>query len=267
MNSKRMTTGRFHLLLTVPVALIAALAFPTPAHAIGDYIGVEAAPWLQNLDATGAIGDTIPGTEIDFAETLGLDDSTTAASGRVWVRLFKKSRFIFDYADSSNSGSDVLTASLDFNDTTFSAGETINTDLDLTLLQAKYRYSFVNLKVVEVGMHLGVNLAQVDMRLDGSVTGLTILDEDVPFPTVGGTVIIKPLPGFHIRAEVDGVGVNISGNKIDMLDARVQIEYYFLHSFGVFAGYRMFEFEIDAEDFGRIDSSFDGVYAGLALKF
>ncbi len=267
MISKLLTASRFRLLLSVPVALIAALAFPAPAHAIGDYIGVEAAPWLQDFSATGAIGNTTPGTEIDFANTLGLDDSTTAASGRVWVRLFKKSRFVFDYADSSQNGSSVLTATLDFNDTTFSAGETINTGLDLTLLQAKYRYSFVNLKVVEVGAHLGANLAQINMRLDGSLTGLTTLDEDVPFPTVGGTVIVKPFPGFHIRAEVDGVGIAASGNEIDMLDARLQVEYYFLHSFGIFAGYRMFEFEIDSDDFGRVDSSFEGVYAGLGLKF
>ncbi len=268
MISKRLTAGRLRLFLSVSVALIAAFMFPAPAHAIGDYIGVEAAPWLQDFSATGAIGTTTPGTEFDFADTLGLDDSTTASSGRVWVRLFgQKSRFVFDYADSSQNGSSVLTSTLDFNDITFGSGETINTDLDMTLLQAKYRYSFVNLKIIEVGAHLGANLAQVNMRLDGSVTGLSALDEDVPFPTVGGTVIVKPFPGFHIRAEIDGAGVSVSGNEINILDARVQVEYYFLHSFGIFAGYRMFDFEVDSDDFGRIDSSFEGAYAGLGLKF
>jgi hypothetical protein len=268
MHQKRISGFRHRLLITIPLALFVVLAFPAPARALGDYIGVEAAPWFQGFEATGAIdGDTLSGTEFDFQDTLGLDDTDAVPSGRVWVRLFKKSSFIFDYAQSSRTGTDTLTSSLDFNDTSYAAGEFVSTDLDLNLLQAKYRYSFVDLKVVEVGFHLGLNLAQVDMQLDGSLNGLTTLVEDVPFPTVGGTVIVKPLPGFHIRAEIDGMGLSVSGNDVDIFDARFQIEYYFMHSFGIFAGYRTYSFDIVAEDFGTVNSSFDGAYAGLALKF
>jgi hypothetical protein len=268
MSQKRFSTRRRRLSISIPLALFAALFFPAQARALGDYIGVEAAPWFQDFAATGAIdGDTLPGTEFDFQDTLGLDDTDAASSGRVWVRLFKKSRFVFDYTQSSRAGTETLTSSLDFNDMSFGVGETVSTDLDLNLLQAKYRYSFVDLKVVEVGFHLGLNLAQVDMRLDGSLSGLTTLDEDVPFPTVGATVIVKPLPGFHLRAEVDGMGVSVSGNDVDTIDARFQIEYYFMHSFGIFAGYRTYSFDIVTEDFGTVNSEFDGAYAGLALKF
>ncbi len=267
MRSSRMPLLRPRALLALPLALLALVSFPGETLALGDYVGVEAAPWFQGFQGSAAIdGNTMPGTSFDFRDTLGLDDTDAAPSGRVWVRWLNKSHFVFDYADSSRSGTGVLSATLDFNDTSYSVGETVTSDLDLNLLQAKYRYSFLKLKVVEVGVHTGLNLAQVDMRLMGSSSGLTTLSEDVPFPTAGGTLIVKPLPGFHIRAELDGMAVTVSGNEIDILDARLQIEYYFMHSFGIFAGYRSFRFDVVSDDFGSVNSTFDGAYIGLGLK-
>ncbi len=48
---------------------------------------------------------------------------------------------------------------------------------------------------------------------------------------------------------------------------RLQVEYYFLHSFGIFGGYRSFTFDVDANDYGHVESNFKGPYLGLGLKF
>ncbi|MBI4241102.1 MAG: hypothetical protein HY613_05245 [Candidatus Rokubacteria bacterium] len=54
---------------------------------------------------------------------------------------------------------------------------------------------------------------------------------------------------------------------MDILDARLQIEYYFAHVFGLFGGYRTYRFNLEADDFGVVDSTSDGPYFGLGLKF
>ncbi|HXH28744.1 MAG TPA: hypothetical protein VNL37_06845 [Candidatus Polarisedimenticolia bacterium] len=255
-------------LLALPLGLVALLAFPSPARALGDYIGGEAAPWFQNFSGEMAINDgSVNGTLVDFKDTLGLDNRDTAQMGRVWVRWSKRNRLIFDYADTTRSGSAVLAQNFTFNGTTYGAGETVRTDLELKLVQARTRFTFVNLKIVEAAFDLGVDLAKVDVQVNGSTTGHQNLSQNVPYPIVGASVVVKPLPGFHIRAEADGLSVNVSGNSVDTLDARVQLEYYFMHVFGLFGGYRSFHASVDANDFGHVENRYQGPYVGLAVKF
>jgi len=267
MQPKSHPVSRPRYFSILPLGLLALFAFPAPALALGDWVGVEAAPWILGVDGEASIDDgSTAGTLFTFDDTLGVDDSDTTPMGRVWFR-WGKSRLVVDYVDLSQSGDRTITQDLTFNGTTYSASETIDTDLGLKLTQAKYQYSLVNLKVVEFGFDVGFNLAQVNMELAGSGSGTTTFDENIPFPTVGATFVVKPAPGFHIRAEADGLSVTVSGNSVDILDARLQLEYYFLHSFGVFAGYRTFSFKAESGDYGHVDTSYDGPYIGLGLKF
>jgi len=267
MQPKSHPVTRPRYLAILPLGLLALFAFPAPAHALGDWIGVEAAPWAIGVNGEAAIDDgTTAGTRFDFKDTLGVDDSDTAPMGRLWFG-WGRSHLVFDYADMSQSGDMTLAQDFTFNGTTYPASETVDSEIGLKLLQARYHFSFVNLKVVQVGFNLGLNLAQVDMGLRSVATGSTTFNEDIPYPTIGATCTVKPFPSFHIRAEVDGLSVNVSGNKVDVFDARLQIEYYFLHSFGVFGGYRSFSFNAESDDFGFVDASYDGPYVGLGLKF
>jgi hypothetical protein len=247
-------------------ALLLALAAPAEAFALGDWIGVEPNLWRQSLKGTAAIHDgSGGGTTFDFQDTLGIEEDDSARVGRVWFRL-GKSRLFLDYSDTSRDGSAVLGADLDFHGITYSGGETVTTDLDLTLLQATYRYTF-DFKLIEVGVGAGFHVARVDLEMVGSSTGTERLDESVPYPTLSAAFAVKPFPGFRIRAEASGVSATVSGNDIDILDARAQIEYYFAHVLGLYAGYRSYRFNLDAEDFGVVDATSKGPYVGFGLKF
>jgi hypothetical protein len=247
--------------------MLALLAFPESARALGDHIGFEGAPWVEGLDGKAAIdGDILAGSTIDFTDTLGLERNQTTPIGRLWFR-WAKTGLILDLSDSSRSGSEVLAQSIAFNDMVYAPSETLTTDFDLRLLQAKLRHSFIDLKVVEFGVDIGATIAQVDMHLDGSVNGLTTFNESIPFPTVGAAVIIKPVPGFHIRAEADGLSVTIGGDKVRILDARVQLEQSIGHFLNLFGGYRSYRFVADGKDFGSVETTFKGAYAGLGAKF
>lgn len=268
MNESRNNAGPHRLVSRIaPLTLLVLLAFPAPALALEDHIRFEPAIWDQSLDASAAIdGDILPGTLIDLEDTLGVDPDDTSPMGRLRFR-WGKSSLTLDYADTSYGGDHVLTESFTFDDETYTATERVVSEFDLKLLQARYRYSFVDLKVVEFGLGLGLNLLQTDARLDGSTSGVTASDEDVPFPTLNAALVIKPLPGFAIRAEIDGLAVTVSGEEVDTIDARLQVEKYFAHVIGIFAGYRSFRFDVDSDDFGSANITFDGYYAGLGLRF
>jgi hypothetical protein len=254
-------------LAIAPLALVALFACPTEARALGDYIGVEAAPWSQGLSGNAAIDtSSTQGTQIDFRGDLGLANRDITPAGRVWLR-WGKSHLTFDYSNSTRTGDGTFNQNVTFNGTSYSSGETVASEYDLNLLSAQYRYSFLNLKVAEFGIGMGLNVAQIRMQVDGSSSGMTTFDENVPYPTVNAAFIVKPLPGLHIRAEADGLSVDVSGNRVSILDARIQVESYFAHAFGIFGGYRSYRFTVDANDFGHVENSFKGPYVGLGVKF
>jgi hypothetical protein len=268
MSSEPKTSRPFTSFLTcLPLALVLAFAAPTPALALGDWVGVEGSIWRNDQDGQASIdGDFFAGTTFDFQDTLDLEKSDSSKMGRVWFKM-GKTRLIFDYLDSSREGSKTLTQSFVFDDTLYVATEDVDSRLNLKLLQAQMRFTLADLKIVEVGVGFGLNQAQVNMVMDGSISGRNELDEKVPYPTLAAAVTIKPFPGFHIRAEANGLNANISGTRVSVLDTRLQIEMYVAHVLGFFAGYRNYRFDAVDEDFGSIENTFKGPYAGIGLKF
>ena len=160
MKPRRLT----HLSLIVsslPLALAIVIATPTPALALGDWIGVEGSFWHQSQDGKASIdGSILSGTTFDFQDTLGLEKNDNPTMGRVWFRL-TKTRLIFDYFDSSRSGSTTLGQSFVFDDTLYTAGQSLKSNLNLKLLQGQFLISVADLKVVDVGIGLGVNQAKI----------------------------------------------------------------------------------------------------------
>ncbi|MBI1951838.1 MAG: hypothetical protein HYS34_10820, partial [Acidobacteria bacterium] len=146
-------------------------------------------------------------------------------------------------------------------------GQDVTSDLDLKLLQAQFRFTLADLKLVDAGVGIALNQAQINMELDGSFSGRSALDEKVPYPTLVAAVAIKPVPGFLIKAEANGFKATDSGTRVNILDARLQIEWYVAHVLGFFTGYRTFRFDVDDRDFGSIENTFKGPYAGIGLKF
>jgi hypothetical protein len=252
---------------SLPLALVVLFAQPSPALALGDWIGVEGSLWQQSQDGNASVdGSLLTGTTVDFQDTIGLDKNDTSKMGRVWFR-WSKTRLVFDYFDSSRSGDKTITQTFTFNDQIYLAGQSLKSDLNLKLLQGQFLFSVADLKVVDVGVGIGVNQAQINMELDGSVSGQSALDEKVPYPTLAAYATIKPIPTFHIKAELNGMRATVSGTHVDILDSRLQLEWYVAHVLGFFAGYRQFRFDVVDEDFGSVENTFKGPYGGIGLKF
>jgi hypothetical protein len=257
-----------------PAATVLAAAFllapaaARPAWAVGDWIGVEAAGFRNTPDGTAAVrGDGLDGTEFDLRDTLGMDTPDTSPMARLWFRWGKKNRLFFDYLATSHDGDATLGQTLVFDGVTFDPGERVASTLKLNLAQGRYRYSFVNIKVFEFGLGIGLNQARVRADLEGSSAGAVSVDEDLPFATLAAGAVIKPLLSFHIRIEADGLAVGRSGDSLKFNDWRGQVEWYFVHFFGFFAGYRSVHLEADSDEHGRATIDYTGPYAGLGVKF
>jgi len=240
-------------------------ALPAPALALGDWIKIETAYWPQSIEGSAAIDDSIAGTEVDFKDNLGVDDTDGVGMARVGFR-FGRNVMGFDYFDSTHEGSETG-QSFTFAGVTYGPGETIRTSAKLTNYAVQYRFDILKLKVFEMGLGLGAAKSSIRMDVNGSTTGAAKLSEDVPYPTLNVAFAVKPLPGFAIRAEASGISGHVSGTSVDILDLRAQIEYYFAHVFGIYGGYRSYRFDVDDDSFGAYDTTYKGPYLGVGLKF
>jgi hypothetical protein len=250
------------------LVLVLAPCGARPAWALADWFGVEATVFENDLTGTGRIDHGgVLGSDFDFKDTLGVDDTDSGAQARFWFRWGKKNRLFFDYTSTSHSGSAVLGQPFTFNGTSYVAGERLDTDVKLDLYQARYRYSFLNLKIVEFGLGIGLNEGHFKMDVSAAASGTESADHSLPFPTAAAGVVIKPLPAFHIRLEGDGVDATVSGDHIRFVDWRGQLEWYFLHFFGVVVGYRSVDANVRTQEDGEVDIRYKGPYAGLGVKF
>jgi hypothetical protein len=239
-----------------------------PAYALADWFGVELAAMQNKPSGTAAIdSDAVDGTSFDFQDTLGLNDTDYSTMARVWFKLGKKNHISFDYFNPTHSGSTTLTTPLIFNGHAFVPGEDVHTDMDLKLYQARYRYHFVDLKVFEFGLGVGINQAKLSMDLNGAISGSQSFDKSVTVPSASGYLAFKFFPGLHIKAEAEYFHASNSSDLADLKDYRAQLEWYFLHFFGFMVGYRSVHFAAETNSFGNATLDYKGPYAGLGVKF
>jgi hypothetical protein len=145
-------------------------------------LGVEL---LADIDTTLRLDDFLRGSTIDAESDLGLDDrmSTFRADGHFRVR--PRHKLEASFFQINRSGSAVLTQPIIINDIIIPISVPTDTELDLTLLKAAYRYSFYQSEQAEVGLGLGVQ--GIDLQLEVDAVGLPVVDIDaiIPVPVVG----------------------------------------------------------------------------------
>lgn len=253
--------------LATALAVLSVVAPARPAWALGDFFGAEGAFFSNTLHGHGAIDDGgVSGTPFDLRDDFGLDDRDTAKMARLWFR-FGKNRLFADYLDTSHDGGDVFSAPFTFHGTTYAAGESFDASTSLKLSQGRWRYSFINLKVIEMGIGLGLDDAKVRMAVDGAVHGRETLDKSLIFPTANAGLVITPVPGFHIRVEGEILSVHYGSDHVRFRDARAQLEWSFVHVVGLFAGWRTVHLDADSGDFGSAVIGQSGPYAGVGVRF
>ena len=261
---------RFHGAWKCLLGVILAAGFASvPTLAAGDILGFEPQYWDQSMAGTVRVdGDTLPGTEIDLGDDLGLEEKDKLPAGRLWIHWLKRNYLIFTAFDSKRNGVEVLASDLVFNDQTFLAGEQVKSRVETDLKSLLYGYNFLDLRLVKVGFRIGANRLGFDARLDSASTPVEASSsESVTFPVAGLGIAFEPVPWLRFTGEAAGIGGNIGSNDVTFYDARIQAEVYWAHFFGMIAGYRRMKTEVDLEDFGAADVTQKGPYAGFVFRF
>jgi hypothetical protein len=221
--------------------------------------------YASRLTGDAQVSDGAVGTQFDLEDTLGVEPRENILGVDGFVKLLG-SRINFGYSQSGHEGEERLDQTFTFNDQTYIVGDRIRTDIDLKRYKLMYGYDF-SLKVVSVGILVGVHGIDVDARVRSGISGLEE-EENLrgAIPAVGLTLGIHPVKKLAIHAEASGLALTISGVKVKLIDGFAGLDWLFLTKFGVKAGYRYFT--LDAEDEDELDSlnlRQCGPFAGIAL--
>jgi hypothetical protein len=165
--------------------------------------------------------------------------------------------------ETSQSGTGVVTA--DFGNIT--AGSTVESDLDLTLVNGRFVWDFINTDLVHLGLGVAAEWVDFDLEAKEQTFGLSesvSVSQVLPLAAAHAAVGI-PLPWIPLRLDVNAAGMSLHIEDVDgtVIDIEGLLRADFNH-FGCFAGYRYILVQTD----GVIDDqNFDGdiVLAGWLL--
>jgi len=207
------------------------------------------------------------GTQVDVKRDLNLDDSqdVTAEIALNWGNF----RLSLNYLPIEFSGTGTLTVTGTFNGQSFSAGDTVNSKLNIDLYDFGLTYYLINLDDTptrfQLGLELAVKVADTEIIFN-DLNGLNTFSESesvtAPIPTLGARARIALADFLGVTGRIGYM--EYDGNHFT--DAEAQVEFSPIPAIGVYAGYRYFDLKIDESDL-FVETNFSGPFGGVLVRF
>src|SRR6185436_934148 len=192
---------------------------------------------------------TLPGTEINAEDDLGLDDFQLLPQVELTLlpgerHLIRLSRFAIDRSAATH-----LEKNISFDDQDYLVGERVDSILNLTMFGLTYGYRFIRTQQAEISASFGIQIA--DVETNAVVRNRVVRESEngvAPLPLLGIEGRYDFSPRWSAEARVQYLTVNETDVDGSILDARLGVTWrmnpYLL--FGL--GYRTFQIDINSAD-------------------
>jgi len=215
------------------------------------------------------------GTDVDFQDDMGLDDSATLPAAAIHWRLSNKSRIQGEYFNIGQSHRAVLGRDINIGDVEFEIGADLKSDMRIDIARVFYGYSFVKNDKAELGAGAGLHYINMDISVSGQarVNGIetpkveTGVDEWAILPNVGAYANYAFSPKWITTARVDWISVNIDKYSGGLWNVEAALQYQMLKHVGIGLAYRYIDFNVGIEEDGKADIEAEIAYSGPMLFF
>ena len=192
---------------------------------------------------------TLPGTEINAEDDLGLDDFQLLPQVELTLlpgerHLIRLSRFAIDRSAATH-----LEKNISFDDQDYLVGERVDSILNLTMFGLTYGYRFIVAPRGEISASFGIQIA--DVEANAVVRSRVVRESEsgvAPLPLLGLEGRYDFSPRWSMEARVQYLTVNETDVDGSILDARLGVTWrmnpYLL--FGL--GYRTFQIDVNSAD-------------------
>lgn len=234
---------------------------------------LDLTPRYGQLNVDGNFGATAgPVVFTNTADEVGIDDDDGYFGARADFK-WGSPHLIVSAQTTDHSGDGVLSADIDLDGQTISAGTAVNTDFDLGLYNAIVLFDLLPTDMFELGVGLGLGAVDVDAQFSGAGTSIAT-DETLPVPllAIGGGVQVSR---FEVAALLSGMDLTVDGDDVTYIDfdAFGRVGLLRPDSRGrvsALLGYRYLDVELQYEDDSEnviFDMDFQGPYLGIEISF
>jgi hypothetical protein len=270
--TKKVVAGWFVALCIMAIPL-SSLAADSPYNLPWERFSVQAGVFFAGLNSQATIGTKGAGVQIDLESILGMDTQNTVFRIGTLYRFGETRRnrvdlayFYFDRTATKTLGQDIVV-----DNSTISAGNTVESDFNFQVIKAAYSYSFF----MDDRMDLAASIGLFVMPITFDVTSTTgpsrsgRLNFTVPLPVVGLRGDFAITPRWFLRTNIDFFYLEYQNYTGALIDTNVALDYNPWKNFGVGLGFDSFRanLEADGEDFPGVDfrGAFKLQYYGLQL--
>ena len=206
----------------------------------------------QAYNADGKFKNTVEGGSdvgVDM-DDLGLDETKVSPAAGVilnfWGRRLTLRFDYFGYHDDADATADF---SFDWDGENIPVNADLDSNLDLDLYVINLAYNFYRSDRANLGVGLGIHLADVDLGISGSVNGVEVAS--------GSADVLAPLPNLYVNGayaftdqfllRYGGGGMSLSYGDWDgsLFFVDAFLEYWPWRNFGFGAGYRYVDVDVD----------------------
>ena len=204
---------------------------------------------------SGSVQDA--GDELSLKNDLGIEKSNQTLAGFQIGALGQQLRF--RYLPYTFDGKSTV-GSIDFGGESLS-GE-LESNIKLTEYALDYRFIPINTPLAYLGMGLGVNVFDSDIRLKTN-TNEAQSSATLPIPTLGVTAGVHlPFTGLTLNGDLSGLGYD--GNRYSNLE--LNLDYQPFPLMGLRVGYRDRQVLLESGDL-KVDFKLSGPFAALWVGF
>ena len=254
----------------MPSAGQAGISRPAPAKSLvsrrHDYtFNIRFVPWLMQPDGDIKLGSV--GATIDVDDDLGFDDYEFNLAGSANLRLGRHD-FWFDALSIDMSTSNTAERTFTYGSITIPVSRAIESDIDVSLYDFRYGYSFFELESdgFRLGPTIGVAYFNLKVKVTDLVTGAdSSIDEEFPIPRIGVQGAI-PYGNFQFEGELSGLFIDYDDFKGYAVEGDFSVAWRPYGNLGLVGGYRVIAADVDYKN-DNFDITFHGPYLGVEIRY
>ncbi|NOR86106.1 MAG: hypothetical protein GQ527_00715 [Bacteroidales bacterium] len=216
------------------------------------------------------------GVNINIEEALGLETSTIAFRANARYRIGKamKHSVSVGYFSINRNAYKVLEKELQIGNLTFPIGTNISSNFDLTILRAKYDYSFLQKEHVSIGASIGFYIMPISFSIKAANSKEQATSFIAPMPVIGLRTEFLLTEKFFLHQSTELLLLSIDDFKGRILDLDIALEHRTFKHFSFGLGFNSNRLVIKAKGkdypnidfYGSVEMEYMGVYVFVKYR-
>lgn len=201
------------------------------------------------------VDGSIPGEEVDFGESLSVDESEVTPSAELRWRFGDKWSLWGQYWKVESGGGAILTKDVKWNDLVFKEGTFASAGVDVSVMRVFFGRTFHTGPKHEFGLGAGLHWMEIGAFLEGEVileeggTGFQKGDVDAafPLPNIGAWYMYSWSPKWIAQVRADWLSVSIGDYSGGLWSGSAGIHFQAFERIGFGLSYSNFNLDVDVD--------------------